>query len=186
MHTTRSRAVVVAVAVVALVGAAAAAVAFWLRPAPGAAAAPTSSSSTPAAPTVSASTPASTSSAAPVEPVEPTEPPPPPVDPAPGDPLAGTTLTVTFSGYDAAAGALVMGGYVDVVLSGGSCTVSATKGGTTLTGTSTAVPDASTTSCGTVPVSGDGLTSGTWSATLTFSTATGSVAAAPVTIEVAR
>ena len=79
-----------------------------------------------------------------------------------------------------------VGGYVDRVLDGGTCTLTATKGGVTVTGSGPATPDATTTSCGTVGIPRAQLSTGTWTATLTYSTGTASVSAAPVQVEVAQ
>ena len=184
MHSTRSRVVTIVVAVLALVAAGTAAVALMQRPSEGSApASPTSSAPASAAPSTSAPEPTSTptvpSTSAPAQ-----SPAPAPAGTTAPDPLAGRTLTVTFSGYDTAARTLVAGGYVDAVLAGGTCTLTATKGEVSLTGTSTATADASTTSCGTVSISGAALTPGTWTAVLSYSSAAGSVAAPALTVEV--
>ena len=111
--------------------------------------------------------------------------PPAPADPADGAAAPGpTTVTVTFWGYDPAAAAVVVGGYADVVETGGTCTLTLTRGTSTATATASAVPDAATTSCGTVTVPRDQLSPGTWTAELRYASPTAAGSAAPVTIEV--
>jgi hypothetical protein len=115
---------------------------------------------------------------------------PAPAVPAPpvtgGDVPAGTrTLTVAVAGYSAALDLATVTGYLDVVESGGTCAVRLTSGATTVSAEGPATTDATTTACA-VDVPGSRLASGTWTATLTYASPSGSAAAAPVTIEVAR
>lgn len=107
-----------------------------------------------------------------------TEQPPPP--PAPGV----VPVTVTFWGYDAASPSAQVGGYAEIVESGGTCTLTLTMGEQTASTNSTATPDAATTSCGTMVVPRTDLAPGTWSAVLSYTSTTVSGTAPAVMIEV--
>jgi hypothetical protein len=81
-------------------------------------------------------------------------------------------VTVTFAGWNAGAAQVQVGGYVaGVIEDGGTCTLTLTKDGQTVTGRSEAVADASTTACGAVTVPGDQVSDGTWSARLAYESA---------------
>lgn len=183
-----SRRIVVAIVSVLVAAAAAAAVIALLRPAQagtGATPAPTASLSASATSSATAapSTPAEPSATAPA----PTE--APPATPAPtagatDAPLGTATVTVTFSGWDAAAGAAVVGGYVDALESAGTCAVSMTRGSSVVTRSASATPDATTMSCGELSVPRAALTPGTWQAVLSYTSTTRAGSAPAVTIEV--
>jgi hypothetical protein len=80
-----------------------------------------------------------------------------------------------------------VGGFVaGVVEDGGTCTLTLTKGGETVVGTSEARGDASTTTCGAVIVSGDKVSAGGWQGVLSYRSAERSGTAPAVSIEVAR
>lgn len=81
-------------------------------------------------------------------------------------------VTVTFTGWNSTAGEVQVGGYVaGVVEDGGTCTLTLTKDGQSVTGSRPAAPDAATTACGAVVVPGDRVSAGTWQAVLTYSSA---------------
>lgn len=79
-----------------------------------------------------------------------------------------STKDVEFSAY--AAG---------IVESGGTCVVEMVKGNLRATGRTAAVPDATTTSCGDLRVPGAAVSSGTWSATITYTSPSASGISAP-------
>jgi hypothetical protein len=94
-------------------------------------------------------------------------------------------VNVTFYGWDATRQVVQVGGYVTgVIESGGTCTLTLTQGGRTVTGSGPARPDATTTSCGALTVAGSQLGSGSWSAVLSYRSAdhTGTSAAVPVQV----
>jgi len=96
-------------------------------------------------------------------------------------------VTITYYGWNTASGQVQVGGFVGgVVEDGGTCTLTLTKGGTKVTGTSEAVADATTTSCGEVAVPGDEVPAGTWTAVLAYSSDGHSGTSEPVDVEVTR
>jgi hypothetical protein len=89
--------------------------------------------------------------------------------PVTAEPGPSLPLVVTFADWDAAAGVVEAAGYVSgVAESGGTCTLTLTRGGSSVTATSAAEPDRSATSCFGLTVPGDRLGSGTWSAVLSY------------------
>lgn len=121
------------------------------------------------------------------EPVEPTPTTPAPSEPepsAPTTPQGATTVTVTTWGYDAASRQVMVAGYADVVESDGTCTLVVRNGGAEASVSVAALPDATTTSCGTLAIPRSQLSTGTWSAELRYASPTSTGAAAPITIEV--
>lgn len=86
---------------------------------------------------------------------------------------APVTVSLTYSGYDAAAGAVVAGGYAaDVVEVDATCTLVLSRDGVELRGESLGTPSANSTDCGEVRVGGAALTSGTWEAVLSYTSET--------------
>ncbi len=83
-----------------------------------------------------------------------------------------TPLTLSYSGYDAASASVQASGYIDLIETGGTCTLTLTSGGKTASGSHTASADATTTSCGAVEVPRSSLASGTWDGVLSYSSAT--------------
>jgi hypothetical protein len=80
---------------------------------------------------------------------------------------------LTYYGWDAAAGGVEAGGIVmGIVESGGTCTLTLTKGSTAVDVSADAVDNVSSTSCPAMTVSGDRLQSGTWQATLSYESGT--------------
>jgi hypothetical protein len=101
----------------------------------------------------------------------------------PGGGAATAEVVITFA--DASAGAVVAGGYVlGVVESDGECTLSVSRGGTVLTGTSPAYPDASTTSCSEVRVALPAGASGDWRVVLSYGSSRTTGESAPATVSV--
>jgi hypothetical protein len=94
-------------------------------------------------------------------------------------------VATTYSGWDAATSGVIAGGYVTgVIEAGGTCTLTLTRGGTVATGTSQAVPDARTTSCGEVRVDGGALSAGQWSGVLSYRSGAATGASAPFAVVV--
>lgn len=96
----------------------------------------------------------------------------PPADdpslPAP-DGRGTVEVMVTYVGWDAAVGEVVVGSYVpDLVESGGSCTLTLTQGSSMVSATTSALADAASTVCGDLAVPGASLMPGTWSASVTY------------------
>jgi hypothetical protein len=82
-------------------------------------------------------------------------------------------VSQTYSGWEADSSTLTVGGYVSgVVESGGTCTLTVTKGKSVARATSSASPDASTTDCAQLAVPGAKLSSGTWSGVLSYESST--------------
>ena len=94
----------------------------------------------------------------------------PPVTRAPD---ADSVVMVTYAVWEPASSAVEEGSFVQgVVESGGTCTLTLTKGETVVTESAPAEPDATTTSCGGIAVQGSRLSSGTWSAVVSYESAT--------------
>ncbi|SDX75191.1 hypothetical protein SAMN05660209_01098 [Geodermatophilus africanus] len=83
--------------------------------------------------------------------------------------LTAVTVSLSYTGYDTAAAAVVAGGYADgVVEEDATCTLVLRRGGVELRGESLGTPNVTTTDCGEVRVGGDALTPGTWEAVLSY------------------
>jgi hypothetical protein len=94
-------------------------------------------------------------------------------------------VTVTFHGWRADVRQVLVGGYVPgVVESGGTCTLTLTKGAATVSADTQATADAASTACGAVVVPGDRLTAGTWKAVLSYSSPMHAGASGAVAVEV--
>ena len=139
---------------------------------------PTSSarpSSATAAPTASPTSPAPTapSSSAPV----------PPSSAAPA--LAPVGVVVTVASWNSLNSDVEFGAFVQgVVETGGTCVVTMSKGSQQATGRAAALPNAKNTSCGDLRVAGSAVSTGSWTATVTYASPTSSGASAPTTVEV--
>jgi len=118
-------------------------------------------------------------------------------DPDAGEPVATDTpvvvttedvpVVVTYYGWNATAKDVEVGGYVEgVVEDGGVCTLTLTKGASTVRGDKSAVADASTTSCGELQVPGDAVSAGTWQAVLTYASAGHTGTSETVDVEVTK
>lgn len=78
-------------------------------------------------------------------------------------------VSLTYSGWNASAKEVLVGGFVPgVVETGGNCTLTLTKGDLSARNTTTATPTASSTSCGQMKVPGAQLSSGVWTAFITY------------------
>jgi hypothetical protein len=97
---------------------------------------------------------------------------------------AGVSVTVTFSGWNSTSKSFEIGGYANTLETAGTCTVTMTASGATVTRTVPSTPDATTTSCGTLSVPISALTGGSWDAVLSYSSPTSIGTSATVTVEV--
>lgn len=159
-----------------------------------AAPAPTPTPTPAATPTPSAE-PAATAGPAPTATPSPTAPttapttdpepePEPTTEPAPGG-GATVDVAVTVHGWDAERGVAEVVAFAGAVQDGGTCTLTLEGPGGVVTGApSPAVPDVSTTACGSLAVERARLAPGPWQATVTYRSATSTGTSAPVTIEV--
>jgi len=105
--------------------------------------------------------------------------------PEPAPEAAAVTPLVTFDQWSPDTRTLTIGATVPGTLEDdGTCTVTATNGGTEVSGTFTALASASSTDCGSMPLQSDTFTSGTWSVSVAYasSTSAGSVTDYEVTI----
>ncbi len=105
--------------------------------------------------------------------------------PEPAPEAAAVTPLITFDQWSADTRTLTIGATVPGTLEDdGTCTVTATNGGTEVSGTFTALASASSTDCGSMPLQSDTFTSGTWSVSVAYasSTSAGSVTDYEVTI----
>ena len=96
-----------------------------------------------------------------------------------------TEVVLSFLGWNTKDSAVEAGGYLSpVVETGGTCTLALTKDGQTVTATSPAQADASTTSCGNLAVPRAKLRPGSWTAVLRYAskTTTGSSDPSPVVV----
>ncbi|GAB3357543.1 hypothetical protein GCM10027300_27920 [Modestobacter lapidis] len=100
---------------------------------------------------------------------------------------ATTDVVLTYLVWDGAADAVIASGYVSPVIEdGGTCTLELTRDGESVSTTSDAVADASTTSCGQLQVLGDDLAPGEWSAVLGYESGTTSGTSEPFDVRVAE
>jgi hypothetical protein len=123
-------------------------------------------------------------------PIDPTK--PDPTDVATDAPVTvtpnadgGLPVVLTFADWNGTTEAVEVDGYLaGIVEDGGSCTLTLTQGGTTVTAEVPGTADAATTSCGGAAVPGRQLAPGTWTAVLGYrsGTTTGSSAPAEVTV----
>jgi hypothetical protein len=131
-------------------------------------AAPTSGSSTssaPSAPTTSAGAAASTSASA----------------------QTGRQVGVVlgYADWDAADGVVEAAGFViDVIENGGTCTLTLSSAGSTVSATATGAADATTTNCGRLTIPRAGLAAGSWRAVLTYQSPAAHGTSEAMTVEV--
>ena len=120
-----------------------------------------------------------------VAPIPPQPAPPASAGDEPADGPEPVAVSLTYTGYDASAAAVVAGGYADgVVEEDATCTLVLRRDGVELRGESLGPANATTTDCGEVRVGGVALTSGTWEAVLSYTSATsvGTSAASEVVV----
>lgn len=99
--------------------------------------------------------------------------------------LPAVPVLITYSGYVADEKAVQVGGNVTgVIESDGTCTLALTRSGRTVSASAPAEPDATTTDCTGLSVSGADLTPGAWQAVLTYRSAAHTGTSAPVQVVV--
>ena len=91
-----------------------------------------------------------------------------------------TVVVVTASGH---VGAVSVSGYAGVVEDGGTCTLTLTHGGVTVTASTAASPDVTTTDCA-FAVRDARLTPGTWQAVLGYTSAKSTGASTPTSMTI--
>lgn len=124
--------------------------------------------------------PDATSSAVPSTPPDATAVPEPP---AAGEETAQVDVQISYGLYDEAAAEVQVAGYAAVVEDAGTCTLLLTSGSHRATVSGPAAPDASTMTCGTLAIPRAELpTGGTWTAELSYRSASSSGTAPTVTI----
>jgi hypothetical protein len=96
-------------------------------------------------------------------------------------------VTITYFGWDPDRREVQLAGFVGgIVEDGGVCTLTLTKGSSTVRGEKDALADASTTSCGELSVPGDAVSAGIWQAVLSYTSAGHTGTSEAVDVEVAR
>jgi hypothetical protein len=100
-------------------------------------------------------------------------------------PTTAGSLFVTYSGWNEDSGAVEVGSYLpDASESDGTCTLTLTKGATSVDVSGSATPDVTSTACGDLTVPGDQLSPGDWTAVVTYESSTSRGASDPVEVEV--
>lgn len=98
---------------------------------------------------------------------------------------APVEVVVTVASWNPSASDVELGAFVQgVVETGGKCVVTMRKGSQQATGQAAALPNAKNTSCGDLRVAGSAVSTGSWTATVTYTSPTSSGTSAPTTIEV--
>jgi hypothetical protein len=102
--------------------------------------------------------------------------------------VAATTsgsIFVTYSGWNAQSSAVEVGSYLaNVNESDGTCTLTLTKGGISVTTSGPGTPNVTSTSCGGMTVPGTEVSSGSWTAVVTYESSTSTGTSEPVQVEV--
>lgn len=114
----------------------------------------------------------------PTAPMSTTQPAGGPARALPGAEALITSVAATTAGYT------LSGLVVGIIDNGGTCTFSMTMGTRAAKAERSGLADASGTSCGSVQISSSQLSTGTWRAVLTYSTAAGTATSAPVEVTV--
>lgn len=92
---------------------------------------------------------------------------------------------ITYAQWSNTTSAVEVGGYVaGVVEDDGTCTLTLTRGEVVVTGTIAGTPDATSTSCGGLTISGDELGTGHWNAVVTYDSPSSHATSEPVDVEV--
>jgi hypothetical protein len=105
--------------------------------------------------------------------------------PPPAEEGHDAVVFVTYADWNQDSQAVEEGSYVQgVVEDGGTCTLTLRKGGATAKATGPAEPDATNTSCGGLSVPAARLSSGTWSAVVSYESATTRGSSKPVEVTV--
>lgn len=93
----------------------------------------------------------------------------PPVTPKPTPGAPKSSVTPIMTTWSATPNVEVRGYVPGINEDGGTCTLTLTKGGQTVTASGAATPDATTVSCGLITINWGKLSPGAWSATLSYS-----------------
>lgn len=94
-------------------------------------------------------------------------------------------VLITYSGYIAGEKAVQVGGNITgVIESDGTCTLTLTRQGRTVSASTPAQPDATTTDCTGLSVAGSELAPGAWQAVLTYRSKAHTGSSAPVKVDV--
>ncbi|MGY1754898.1 hypothetical protein [Blastococcus sp. SYSU D01042] len=112
------------------------------------------------------------------------------IDPAPS--AAPTTVArgdaavqITYYGWNPGSSVVEINGFVPTLVEeGGTCTVTLTQAGASVTATREATPNVTNTACGELTVPGEQLGAGAWSAVLSYESDGSSGASAPVEVQV--
>jgi hypothetical protein len=100
-------------------------------------------------------------------------------------PATDTSIFLTRSEWDADAAAVYVSGYLEgVVEDDGQCTLTLTKDGQSVSATKPGTSNVTNTSCGQLTVAGSELSTGVWTATVSYSSSTSSGSSEPVQVEV--
>ena len=100
-------------------------------------------------------------------------------------PTTGATVFVTSSGWDAATGSVTVRGYLQgVVEDDGTCTLTLTRDGRSVTAERAGTSNVTQTSCGAVSVPRSQLATGTWTAVLSYRSSTSNGSSEPVEVDV--
>ena len=94
------------------------------------------------------------------------------------EPGAALSLVVTYSDWNADTSAVEAGAFVPMIVeSHGTCTLTLTRGSSTVTATAPGDPEASQTTCGALSVPGSDVSSGLWRAVVSYESDTSSATA---------
>ncbi len=104
--------------------------------------------------------------------------------PTPGSTLAPATVVVTYASWANETSAIEAGAYAAVIEDAGECTLTLTKGVMTRSVSVAASLDVSTTSCGRFLIPGADLTTGTWTAVVTYLSSTSAGQSDPIEVVV--
>ena len=103
----------------------------------------------------------------------------------PAVPVKKVTVTVSYSGWMADAAQVEVGAYVEgVIEKTGTCTLTLTRSGRSVTATNPGAADATSTTCGALAIPGTKLSSGTWSAVVSYASPTSAGASTPTEVKV--
>jgi hypothetical protein len=107
-------------------------------------------------------------------------------DPEPSPaPVGAGSVRITYADWNAQSRVVEAGGILpDVVESGGVCTLTLSKDGQTATTTVEGLPDARSTNCGGLVLAGENLSSGTWSAVISYRSARSDASSEPTTVQI--
>lgn len=104
--------------------------------------------------------------------------------PVPSSTLAPATVVITYASWADETSAVEAGAYAAIIEDAGTCTLTLTKDTTTRTASVDAAPDVSTTACGRFLIPGADLTTGTWTAVVTYASSTSAGQSDPVKVVV--